>query len=132
MTIAQPPKQKPMQPSVPPFNEFDQRISIIEKSETSDGYGGLAAPTETTIYSGWAAIEKPSKLPGSQGREEYKAGEIEAFGYWKITTWFCQDVTVKHFVKHGTRLMNILNLNNVEDKNLFMILYCVEQLEPAR
>ena len=132
MTIAQPPAQKPMQPSVPPFYGFDERISFISRGETSDGYGGFSAPTDTTIANAWASIETPSKMPAAIGGESFTAGEIEAHAYWKITTWYNSDVTVKNWVKHGTRMMNILNINNVENKNLFMILFCVEQVEPAR
>jgi head-tail adaptor len=132
MTIAQPPKQKPMQPSVPPFQAFDERISFISRSETSDGYGGIAAPIDTTIADAWASIETPSSKPAAIGGETYTSSATEAYAYWKITTWYNSDVTLKHWIKHGTRMMNILNINNVENKNLFMILFCVEQVEPAR
>jgi head-tail adaptor len=132
MTIMQPPKQKATQPAIPPFQLFDQRITIVDRSETSDGYGGLGPTTETVIASGWAAIEKTFKTPSPRlGSEHYQAGTVEATAMWKITFWYDPNVTVKHFIRHGTRLFNILMLENVEDQNLYYETYCSERVEPS-
>jgi len=103
-----------------PFHEFDQRITIVSDSETADGYGGLTAPSETTVATEWAKMEFTS------GNEYYQAGRITASGYYTFTLWFNSNITVKMKVALGTRRFGIQKINNIGMHNEYMQLLTEE------
>lgn len=95
---------------------------MVSLSETPDGFGGLAAPVETVVSTESAAIMSTG------GTEIWQAGKITGTADYKITMWFNSSVTLKHIIKLGTRVFEIMHIDNVDMKNEQMVLYCNERL----
>lgn len=106
-----------------PFPSFDQTITIVSISETSDGYGGFSDPSVETVI----ATEDASFLMQS-GTEIWQSGRIVGTADFIITMWYNSNVTIKTIIKLGTRKFEIMNLDNVGMKNEYLVLYCNEQV----
>jgi head-tail adaptor len=127
------PQQQPTQPAQPPFWLFRNRVDIIELTEVSDGYGGLQDPVETVIATAWCAIEKTFKTPSPRlGTEHAYAGTIEGTAFYKVTMWYNPDITIKHWIRRSNgKMLNIYELNNVEEQDLFLEMFCFERTMPT-
>jgi SPP1 family predicted phage head-tail adaptor len=105
------------------FHTFDQVVTIVSYAETADGYGGFTSPpTETVVSTEWCSIEFRS------GTEALNAGRIVGSADWVIEMWWTASVTLKHVVKLGARVFEILGIDPHGMKNEYMTLYCNEKV----
>ena len=107
---------------IAPFPTFRERITFYSITEVLDGYGGNNI-IEVLLGSAWAAVEKLS------GSELWRAGGIVTEADWRITTWYRSDITVTPtcIIKLGTRVWDILDLIDVENKHQYLYIACKER-----
>jgi SPP1 family predicted phage head-tail adaptor len=110
-----------------PFNTFRDRIDFYEVTETVDTYGGVTT-TETMIGSAWGAVEKVTGTRSFLQGEVIIAGGLGTKGLYAITTWWRKDITItpKCIIKHEEHVYDVLQVENVQSKNVFMWIYCKE------
>ena len=97
------------------------KITIQEKTQTSDGMGGY---TETwkELYTVWAAIWPVS------GREYIATGRKEGEVTHRIQIRYREGIMPSHRVLYGSRVFDIRAVLNHEEKNKYLDLMCVEKV----
>ena len=105
--------------------ELRHRVTI---QAVTDGLGTAGGPTETwaDVATVWAAVE--SVLNRVAATEYMEAQQVEAQALTRIRIRYRAGVTPKHRVLWGTRVYNILAVNNVDERNIELHLMCRELL----
>ena len=96
----------------------------IQTQSTTRGDAGEVLDTWTTDSSGnvWASIK-----PGS-GREFFNAKQINAELTHEIQLWFYQGLTPAKRILFGTRVFNILQVLNIEERSIEHLVYAKEMV----
>jgi SPP1 family predicted phage head-tail adaptor len=101
------------------FEKMRKRVELQSVTETTSGLGetSRAWATYSTV---WAAI-KPL-----QGRELYYAQQIHSEATTQITIRYSSAVVTKNRVKFGSRIFQILDVKNIDEKSERLELLTVE------
>jgi SPP1 family predicted phage head-tail adaptor len=101
-----------------------RHIIEIQAIGTTRGAAGEVVDTWTTETNGtvWASIEPMS------GRELYNAKQINAEITHKVKLWYYQGLTPAKRILFGTRVFNILEVMNVEERNIEHLVYAKEMV----
>jgi SPP1 family predicted phage head-tail adaptor len=104
------------------FEKMRKRVELQSVTETTSGLGevGRAWATYATV---WANI-KPL-----QGRELVYAQQIHSESTTQITIRYASAVVTKNRIKFGTRIFQILDVKNIDEKNKIQELLTVEVKE---
>lgn len=97
------------------------RITIQNKTTIKDTVG-QEKETWVDLATVWASIE-PLK-----GREYFAAHAVNAENTIKIRIRYYPGLKPTHRIKYGTRIFDIQSVINVDERNIEMILMCVEVL----
>ena len=99
------------------------KIDIQKNTATVNEMGQKAPPSYanvTGLTGLWA------KMITTGGRELYAAQKINAETEVVFKLRYIAGITTKMFVKYGDRLFNILLVNNIDEKNEWLLLSCKE------
>lgn len=99
--------------------QLQHRITIQERSETQDRFGGNK-PLFTDLKGWWAAIEP------LQGREFFSNQQMGGETTHRIRIRYCPFITIKHRIKYKTRYFDIENIIDLKERNEEMHLMCKE------
>jgi SPP1 family predicted phage head-tail adaptor len=94
----------------------------IQTIGTTRGAAGEVVDTWTTEKTVWASVE-PLK-----GGEMYAAKQINADTTHKIRLWYLHGLTPAKRILFGTRVFNIQQVLNVEERGIEHLLYCQEMI----
>lgn len=95
------------------------RVTIQSETRTADGAGGFTL-TWADVATVWGAVE-PLK-----GMERLRAQQIEAPVTHSVTIRHRTDVSTKERIKFGTRLFNIRDVINPDERDRWLELLCEE------
>lgn len=97
------------------------QINIQFKTETQNAHGE-AIPSWTTGYTCYAAIK------ALNGKEYFGSAEIQAEATHEITIRYVNGVTPAKRILYGTRVFDILAVNEDFDKNKMLVIIAKERL----
>lgn len=101
---------------------MNRQISIQAVTQTADSFG---QPIES-----WADVTGLTDLFASVintgGKEYYAAQKLNAEVTAVFKVRYVSGITVLHRVKYGSRYFHILNVNNVNEADNFLLLSCKE------
>jgi SPP1 family predicted phage head-tail adaptor len=97
------------------------RVTLQGPSRTTDGQGGYTS-TMTDIGTFWASIEPTS------GFEKFQAGQNETPITHKIMMRYDSRITTAKRLLFGSRVFQIKECLNVEERGAFLKLLCIETL----
>ncbi len=100
--------------------EFKHRITLQRENEQDDGHGGQALEPWTDVATVMASIEPIS------GNEALVARQLQDTVTHKVLMRWRPGVTAKLRIKFGTRLFEILEVRNWDERNRLLELRCVE------
>lgn len=103
------------------FGMYDQRILILDIVTTVSADG---SPTESEVV----FAERWANLDPGPGREYALAAQIMADVSMVVECRYVADVTPKHRVKIGARVLEIAFCENVNEANRVTRLYCKEKV----
>ena len=95
------------------------KVKLQEPTSTTDAGGGRSQVWDTLGVI-WANI-----VPKS-GKETYQHGQITDTTTHDVYIRYRSDVNAKHRICYGTRTFNIQSILNVEERDRFCLLSCVE------
>lgn len=93
----------------------------LQRASSSTGTLGQSTRTWSNLADTWAKIETLG------GREAEQARKTFADAKMKITIRYYSGLTSEDRVKFGSRVFPIGLVDNVEERNIKMILYCSEE-----
>lgn len=96
------------------------RITIQQPTNTA-GSMGQVTTTWSDLATVWASVEPLS------GSERWRAQQVQPGVSHKVTLRYLAGVTPAMRVQHGTRYLNIDSVLNTEERNVELVLNCVEQ-----
>lgn len=96
-------------------SSFDKRVELQSISRVSDGGGGYT-DSWATDKSIWCSISP------ANGYEKFQASQTETPITHKIKCRYDSDITTAKRLKYGSRLFNIKEALNVEERNAYMML----------
>ena len=97
----------------------DRRVTIQEKAVSTDTIGNQT-DLWVTIATVWAAVS-PLK-----GREYWAARQVNAETTIKVTILYRRGVTPEHRLLYGSRVLEILEIINTNERNEELVLLCKE------
>ena len=100
-------------------SDLTHRITIQAITEASDGAGGFTA-SWADFTQAWCSI-RPLK-----GYERFQAGQKETPVTHKIKMRYQAGITTKHRILYGTRVFNIKEILNVEERNITLEILALE------
>lgn len=94
---------------------FSTQFEVQEKTESDDGRGGttLAWATKFRIL---------GKIKALRGYEQIRAQQLETKVTHRIATWYDSRVTTAHRLITGSRIFDIMFVENVDERNHKMTL----------
>jgi len=99
------------------------RVSVRSRSQSQNSYGEPSNTfSEVTEGSVWASIE-----PISSAEENRSGGRDEIITH-KVTMRYLASITSTHRVIFGSRVFDIVNVTNHEEKNERLELLCRERI----
>lgn len=105
------------------FSELDSMEVFME-------YLGIHTNTRDTTGQPIETWEEASTRWGSieplTGREYWQAQQVNAEMTTKITIRYCSGLTTTQRLKYGTRVFDILSIQNIDEANKYMVLMCKE------
>lgn len=101
------------------IGDLRHKVTIQTKSVTR-GTAGQEVETWADTATKWASIEPLT------GREYWQAQQINAEMTSKITIRYYFGLTTTNRIKFGTRCFDILSVQNIKERNEFMVLMCKE------
>lgn len=104
------------------------KITVQQNTRTQDSTGAWSPGSWTTLRAPWADARKMS------GTERAHAEQTISDAEWKFTMHYAdgKDIVsgktgnVEHRVSYGGKLFNILDVNNVGERNEVIVLTCSE------
>ncbi|MGE4043320.1 MAG: phage head closure protein [Acetobacteraceae bacterium] len=94
-------------------------VTIEQRSRTDDGAGG-GIETWSTFASAYASIQP------QQGREMFLDGQMVTIQRIKVRMRYLPGLTTAHRIRFGSRLLNIREVLNIEERNIVHELICDE------
>jgi SPP1 family predicted phage head-tail adaptor len=104
------------------IGELRHYVEIEQVTETSDGAGGYTS-NWTTFAHAWVSINPVS------GREKFQAMQTETIFTHKIKMKWIAGITTKHRIKFGTRVFDIIDVRNIEERNIVLELMALEGMD---
>jgi SPP1 family predicted phage head-tail adaptor len=105
--------------------ELRQRFEI-QKNTPVRGTTGEPVDAWSTIDEIWGKIEQ------AKGQERWMSPQVTATAFFKITVRYHPEINVARQLKMGDRIFDINEVNNVEERNRWMVLTAQELQEPTR
>ncbi len=102
-------------------NEFRHLITVQQPSVTKDEIGGQVR-TWSTFASPWA-VAKPTG-----GSQRTFAGKIDNPAGVEFTIRYVSGITEKMRISWGSRLFDIKNVLNVDERNIYLVLKTEERV----
>lgn len=97
-------------------------VSLEQLDQTQDAGTGAMATTWSPFWSG------PAMVGPTGGDERLGDKQVEGLSYYEVTLRYMRGVTEKlrvNFTLDGVQhLLDIVNVNNVESRNRWMVLRC--------
>ena len=103
--------------------QLRHRIIIQVATEVQAATTGEVTKTWATWQTVWASIEPIS------GREYWQAQQTHAELTHKLRIRYLPSLTVRHRVLFGTRVLEINAVQNLDERNIEMVLLCREAVE---
>lgn len=91
--------------------KLNQQITIQTKTTTRGTSGEVIETWTDTLTGIWAGFITTG------GREYYAAQKLNAETTAVISMWYVSGITVTNRIKYGTRIFDILHVNNVGEAN---------------
>lgn len=104
-----------------PAGERNKRVTILNRSTTTNGLGEDVADADTTGATVWAKVEVLS------GRELVAAAQNTGDVTHRVTFKYTPDVTRKDKLQFKGRTFHIEALTNMEEANIELVALCREQ-----
>lgn len=102
------------------IGKMRHRITIQYRDTTADGGGGTSATWKQLGKTYWAYFRVKSAA------ERFQAQRNKEQKTYVATIRYRSDVTTAHRVKFGDRYFNIIEVKNLDERDEFMDLVCVE------
>ena len=102
-------------------SDLRHRITIQSVSRVSDEAGGYSE-TWATQTSAWASIEP------ANGYQKYQAMQMETPITHKIRMRYQSGITTKNRILLGSRIFDIVEVLNIEERNVLLEILAVEGL----
>ena len=96
-----------------------RKLIIIQRQTGARDTTGAETDTWTTFAQAWAHIE-PWIGAARSGDELYRANQLIAIAHTRITLRYLAGVSPKDRVLYGTRIFDILAINNRDERNAEM------------
>lgn len=100
--------------------QLRHRGTIQSEQRTEDGYGGFNPPTWADVCTDWMSIEPLS------GQEAVAARQLQDTVTHKIAMRYRSGITPAMRVKFGSRLFNIREVRNLDERNVRIEMRCEE------
>jgi len=98
------------------------RVTVQEKSGTTRNSRGKLVPTWSAKYDRIpASVETPT------GREFEQIRQLVGTATDIVTIRYYADVTREHRIVFGSRVLTIGHINNVDNRDITLILTCTEE-----
>lgn len=106
--------------------DLSQSVILEDPARTPDGEGGFTeAWTALSPSPVWASV-----LPATSGRmERLVGGTVESGATHLVEMRYHPQVTIKTRLTHGTRHLQVINVQNVDEASDVTRLTCVEILQ---
>ncbi len=95
-------------------------IQIQDNTQGSDGAGGKP-DNWATVGTVWASINRVKET------EELNAGMLQNVITHEIKIRFFSGITVSHRILFGSRIFEIISINDMEERNFHQMLHCLER-----
>lgn len=106
------------------IGQMRYRVNLLQPSTVRDTFGGRSNPVAfATTY---------AKIEALQGKELYKAQEMVAEVSHRVTIRYQPGVVTKYLVDFKGRIFSIEAIINVEERNRFLQLLCLERNDGTR
>jgi SPP1 family predicted phage head-tail adaptor len=97
------------------------KVEIQNPTWATDAQGGQTA-TWATVDKSWAAIE-----PISQ-KDRWNSSQNQVWGSHTVTVRYTPTITMASRLVHNGRILNIVSIANVDERNREMQLQCAEEI----
>jgi len=102
------------------IGDLRHRVTFQKKTKLPDGHHGHTSSWEEVVTV-WAKVDPVS------GREYYYSHQLKNALSHKITIRYRDDITEELRAVFEERIMKIESLINLEEKERFMVLRCIEE-----
>jgi len=96
------------------------RVEIQNPTATPDAQGGQTL-AYATVERAWAAIEPVG------ARDRWATAQMQVWVTHNVTLRYTPTVTMASRLLHGARVLNIVQLTNVDERNRELRLLCAEE-----
>lgn len=102
--------------------DLRHKVEIQEPTTTLDGMGAFD--------NAWSTLTRRFvKIENLSGRELVEAQQVDARANVRITMRYFKDLLPKHRIVKGCRELNVVHINNVDERNKFQIVLCGEDVD---
>ena len=95
------------------------RVKLQSPTNTTDAGGGISQ-VWALVANMWADIKPVT------GTESFRQGQVQESTTHEVIIRYRSDIYTKYRILFGTRAFNIKHIKNVEERNRYLILTCVE------
>ena len=95
------------------------RVKLQSSTNTTDAGGGISQ-VWALVANLWADIKPTS------GSESYRQGQVQESTTHEVTIRYRSDIYTKYRILFGTRAFNIKHIKNIEERDRYLLLSCVE------
>src|SRR6266852_5251210 len=106
------------------IGQMRYRVNLLRPSTVRDTFGGKTSPV--AFATTWASVE------ALQGKELYKAQQMVAEVSHRVTIRYQPGVLAKDLVDFKGRIFSVESVINVEERNRFLQLLCLERNDGTR
>ena len=95
------------------------RVKLQSPTNTTDAGGGISQ-VWGLVSNLWADIKPVG------GTETYRQGQVQESTTHEVTIRYRSDIYTKYRILFGTRAFNIKHIKNIEERDRYLLLSCVE------
>jgi len=101
------------------IGKMRHKVEVQAPVNSSDGGGG-STRTWSTVSTRWA------KISPKGGNESYRQAQVQETLTLEITIRWLENIGTNYRLKYGSRIFNIKNLRNIEERSRYIVMQCEE------
>lgn len=106
------------------FRQLKHRVTIQKSNLTGDGMGG-GTHTWSDVATTWGNVTTSSPS-NTLNVEEWTSDQFRTTRYYMVILRYCDGITTDMRLLHRNRVLDILSIIDINERNLEIRLYCRE------